>query len=172
MEGRANRSRIMKSILRKLRGAFGTAVTWAVGWAAGGFVLATILAILSPGFDIAIFTDWALTLTALGGGWGLVGGTAFSIALGSVHRRRQLGELRSAQMGLWGALAGLMVPLGAVSIGLGMGTFLFNAQELITTIVFFGATGVATAVGTVKIAQNADRQISGQGLEDALPSGE
>ena len=65
-----------------------------------------------------------------------------------------------------------MVPVGAVAIGLGMGTFLFNPQELITTIVFFGATGVATAVGTVKIAQKADRQISGQGLEDALPSGE
>jgi len=73
-------------------------------------------------------------------------------------------------MGLWGGLAGLMVPVGAVAIGLGIGNFLFTAQELITTIVFFGVTGVATAVGTVKIAQRADRQLSGQRLEDALPS--
>jgi hypothetical protein len=153
----------MKSILRRLRGALGTAVTWAVAWAVGGFAVAAILFFLGPGFggiDSPDFRDVASIFTVLGGVAGLVGGTVFSIALGTVHRRRQLRQLSSVRMGLWGALAGLLVPLGVVGVGIGMGTvhsILLSAEVLGTTIVLFGGGGAATAVATVKLAQAAER---------------
>ena len=162
----------MKSILRILRGALGTAVTWAVSWAAGGPVLAIIFAIGTPGIDFATVISWVLTLTGLGGLSGLLGGTAFSIALGSIHRRRKLGELSSGRMGIWGALAGLMVPFGIVTIGIGPGGFVLPLDALVTAILFFAGGGAATAVVTVKVAQAADLQIGGQRFKGALPCNE
>jgi Na+/proline symporter len=77
----------MEFLPRKLRGAFGTAVTWAAGWAVVGFVPTAILFILSPSLDPSTFPDVAM-LTILGGVSGLVGGTVFSTVLRTVHRRR------------------------------------------------------------------------------------
>jgi hypothetical protein len=65
--------------VRKLRGALGTAVTWAVGWAAGGFALAVILVFLIPGLagiESGTFADLAPVLTIIGGVSGMLGGTA------------------------------------------------------------------------------------------------
>ncbi len=162
----------MKSILRRLRGALGTAVTWATGWAAGGFALAAIFTFLLPGLagiESGTFADLAPMLTILGGASGLVGGTVFSIALGTVHRRRQLRELKTIKMALWGTLAGLLVPVGVVVVG---GTYPLSAEVFGTVLVFFGGAGAATAVGTVRIAQAAERQLAGPEIEDVLPAGE
>jgi hypothetical protein len=165
----------MRSIVRKLRGALGTAVTWAVGWAGGGFALAVILVFLIPGLagiESGTFADLAPVLTIIGGVSGMLGGTAFSIALGTVHRHRQLHELRSARMTLWGALAGLLVPLGVAALNIATGALPLTAEVLGTIVVAFGGGGAATAVATVKLAQAAERQIEGPVLDQALPSGE
>ncbi len=111
-------------------------------------------------------------LTILGGASGFVGGAVFSIALGTVHRRHQLSELKTAKMALWGTLAGLLVPLGVVGVGIGTGTFPLSAEVFGTVLLFFGGAGAATSVGTVRIAQAAERQLSGPEMKDALPAGE
>ena len=82
------RGAIMGSWLRRLRGAIGMGVTWAVGWALFGVTIG-VLSILTPwlpwGLFFAVF-DAPLPALAVPG---FVGGTIFSLVLGVAGRRRR-----------------------------------------------------------------------------------
>ena len=108
----------MRPILRKLRGALGTAVTWAVVWALGGFAFATLLYVRVDGVGYGPFLDFAGGAALTLGLWGLASGALFSGALATIHRRRSLGELKTARVGLWGGFAGF---LGTFVIGITFG---------------------------------------------------
>jgi hypothetical protein len=69
----------------------------------------------------------------------MVGGMVFSVVLGTVYRRRQRRDLSSAEIGLRGSLAGLLVPVGAVvGAGIATGMVRLSAELLGTTIALFG----------------------------------
>jgi len=105
----------MKPILRKLRGALGTALTWAGGWAVGGFALSTFLYVMGLWPDQFPFWEFVPTVIFRTGLYGLVGGALFSGALAIIHRRRTLGELQPAWVGLSGGLSGVLISMPLIA---------------------------------------------------------
>ena len=156
----------MRPILRKLRGALGTAVTWAVVWALGGFAFATLLYVRVDGVGYGPFLDFAGGAALTLGLWGLASGALFSGALATIHRRRSLGELKTARVGLLGGFAGF---LGTFVIGITLGVSSLGEVGLMATAALvWGAVGMATAVGTVWLAQRGATEIESSGPRPAI----
>ena len=81
----------MKRWLRRIRGAVGMGLTWAVGWALFG-VLIGITSLLLPGLPWDRFfevVDAPLPVLAIPG---FIGGAFFSTVLGIAGRRRTFDE--------------------------------------------------------------------------------
>lgn len=159
----------MKAILRKLRGGLGTAITWAVTWALGGFGLYSLLYLLSPG--AALFWSGAAPATVVSAMSGFVGGITFSTVLTTLYARKSLNELSPTGMGIWGTLCGLLVPFGIFGIGslLGVG---FEIGTGIIILGAMGAFGAATGYGTVKLAQAGQGELESGDTDWMLDSGE
>jgi len=158
----------MSGFLRKLRGALGTAVTWALGWGVAG------LAAISAGVfflgDPAAFWSTVGPLTLVTALSGFVGGAVFSLVLGAGYRRRSLRELRPVRMALWGAGAALLVP--AALLGVGLIVHIPLEVEVVAGIgVGLGALGAGTAGGMVWLAQKADGDLGGGDDLDRLTDG-
>lgn len=111
----------MKKWLRRIRGAVGMGLTWAVGWALAG-VMIGIASKLLPGLPWdSFFEIFDAPLPALAVP-GFVAGTLFSAVLGIAGRRRRFDQLSIPRVAMWGALGGLLlsvVPAALVAVGLG-----------------------------------------------------
>lgn len=110
----------MKQWLRRIRGALGMGLTWAVGWALVG-VLIGVTSKLLPGLPWDSFFevfDAPLPALAIPG---FFGGVLFSTVLGIAGRRRRFDELSLPRFVACGAVAGLLlslVPAALVTVGL------------------------------------------------------
>jgi hypothetical protein len=108
----------MKKWLRRIRGAVGMGLTWAVGGAVVGF-----------GIEM-IYNVWPNPLGSLVDIWpaalaypAFVGGVVFSTVLGIAGRRRRFDELSLPRFAAWGALGGLLASLfPAAMVALGLAT--------------------------------------------------
>src|SRR3990170_5327621 len=111
----------MNKWLRRIRGAIGMGVTWALGWAIVG-ILIGVTSMLLPGLPFwdsffRVF-DAPLPAAALPG---FFAGAFFSIVLGIAGRRRRFAELSLPLFGALGAAGGVMLslfPAAMVSVGL------------------------------------------------------
>ena len=138
----------MQKWLRRIRGALGMGLTWAVVWAP---VAVLIGLLVDP--DGSMDEMWI----AIGAYPGFLGGVVFSIVLGSAARRRGLEELSLARVAAWGALAGLLV-----------GTFPFTVGEptsevplwLLASVVIGSITllSAASAAGSLALARRAEKR--------------
>ncbi len=103
-------------MLRRIRGAVGMGVTWAVaGFVVGGGI--ELIHNIWPNPIGSAFDIWPAVLAYPG----FVGGVAFSVVLGVAGRRRRFDELSLPAVASWGALGGLIVsliPAGLVAVGL------------------------------------------------------
>ncbi|HET7322287.1 MAG TPA: hypothetical protein VFI96_07330 [Longimicrobiaceae bacterium] len=110
----------MKEWLRRIRGALGTGLTWAVGWAVAG-VLIGVASVLLPWLPWHYFFEvFDAPLPALAVP-GFFGGVLFSVVLGIAGRRRRFADLSILQMAAWGAVGGVLlglVPAAMVLVGL------------------------------------------------------
>jgi hypothetical protein len=110
----------MTKWLKRIRGALGMGLTWAVGWALFG-VLIGVASILLPGLPWHYFFDvFDAPLPALAVP-GFFGGVLFSTVLGVAGRRRRFDELSLPKVATWGALGGLLLsllPAAMVAVGL------------------------------------------------------
>jgi hypothetical protein len=110
----------MKNWLRRMRGAIGMGVTWAVGWAAFG-ILIGVSSLLLPGLPWDRFFevfDAPLPAMAVPG---FFAGAIFSAVLAVAGRRKRFDELSLPRFAAWGAVGGLMLsllPAAMVSVGL------------------------------------------------------
>ena len=100
-------------MLRRIRGVVGTALTWAAAWSLFGlgwnawFDGRRIFTLLhtQPWFILRQVSAWALM--------GAIGGTVFAVAVSVASRRaRTIGVLSMRRTAAWGALGGLVLPLG------------------------------------------------------------
>lgn len=99
----------MKKWLRRMRGAVGMGLIWAVAWAiVGGGVME---AFVDP--NGAILDMWPQTL----GIAGFIGGAVFSIVFGIAAGRRGFDELSLVRFGALGAVAGVAVGAFLMTIG-------------------------------------------------------
>ena len=159
----------MSSLLRKLRGALGTALIWALGWGAIGFVVIAVLLLAVGSRDFYWETVIAFSLSSALSG--LVAGATFSLVLGTLYRRRHLSELSPLRMALWGAAAALLVPLGTLAAADTVGLQL-ETGVVAGMVLTMSGLGAATAGGTVRLAQAADRGLGAPAGVASLDRGE
>jgi hypothetical protein len=150
---RAQGLAVMKKWLRRIRGAVGMGLTWALVWAPVAVLI-----------GIAIDPDGSMDemWPAIGAFPGFLGGVVFSVVLAIAARRRRLDELSLPRVAAWGACAGLLV-----------GTFPFLVGDPTTKIplwqlavIVIGSITVlsaASAAGSLALARMGERR----GLADA-----
>ncbi len=142
----------MPKWLRRIRGAVGMGLIWAVAWAPLGLLIG---AIVDP--DGAMDEPWIMVGTLPG----FIGGVIFSVVLGIAARSRRFDQLSIPRFGAWGALAGLLVGMLPFVLGSpnpGLPTWL-------PLVVVGSITGMSavSAAGSLVLARMAEKR--------ALPAG-
>jgi hypothetical protein len=132
----------MSKWLRRIRGAVGMGLAWAMAWFAAGMVL---LLIVGP--DAA---DVPFPL-----GFGLLGflaGATFSGVLGILGGRRTFDQMSIPRFAGWGAVGGLLFAMIFVlAAGLGGGVLLVLGPV-------FALSSAASAAGSLALARKAEDQ--------------
>jgi hypothetical protein len=152
---------MMGNWMKRVRGALGMGVTWALGWAVGGLLIG-ISSKLFPFLPWdSFFRVFDAPLPALGVP-GFVGGVIFSIVLGVVGRGRKFDELSVPRFAAWGAFGGLLlslVPAAMVGVGIAhLGTDALGVWELTGVIaVPLILLCSASAAGSLLLARTAKK---------------
>lgn len=130
----------MKKWLRKIRGAIGIGLAWALAWFGAGMILLFI-----AGFGAAD-VPFPLAFGLLG----FLAGVTFSGVLGLVEGRRRFDQMSMPRFAVWGGLGGLL--LAAVFVPLtGQG---MDILALLGGI--FGVAGATCAAGSLALARMAE----------------
>lgn len=134
--------------LRRIRGAVGMGLLWALVWAPVGVLIGLVV---DP--DGSMDEMWG----AVGAYPGFLGGLAFAVVLGIVGRRRRFEELSLSRFAAWGAVAGLLV--GALPLVLGGlaggGPAWLLGGVIIGSITLLSA---ASAAGSLALARRSERR--------------
>lgn len=130
--------------LKRVRGAIGMGVTWAIGWAVGGLMVG-VLSILTPSrvWDVFFeFFDAPLPALAIPG---FLGGALFSIVMTIAARHQRFDELSLARVTTWGAIGGVL---------LGIVPFVFGSAARGSSPVLLGVVvvSICTALSAVSAA--------------------
>jgi hypothetical protein len=150
----------VKNWLRRIRGAVGMGIAWAIGWGFAGFLFEGILNIL-PGNDLGHIVDmWPPVFAVIG----FLVGVVFSIALGIAAARRRFDELSIPGFSALGALGGLLLSGAALAAGLAgaWDPLWLRAAVLMGTPVLLSA---ASAAGTLAVARMAERKSLASGRD-------
>lgn len=129
----------MSKWLRRIRGAIGMGLTWAVAWFGVGMIL---LLIVGP--------DAADVPFPLGFGFlGFLAGVTFSGVLGLAEGRRSFDQMSLPRFALWGGMGGLLLSaMFVVAAALGLDVLLVLGPV-------FALSGAASAAGSLALARGA-----------------
>jgi hypothetical protein len=141
----------MRGWTRKLRGALGTAVTWAIGWASLAVPGSSLMWVL--GGSDATFLETVFALTAMAAGSGFLAGGVFSLGLAAFGRNRSLEELKVLPMALLGGIAAALLPITVGIYGLLEPSFIAEWDVLFMVGGVLTGFGAVTAGGLLKIAK-------------------
>ena len=130
---------LMRSFLRRVRGALGIGLTWGVAWGAIFATIGLIAWLIDP--DIIGPGEGAGVIIGTGAVLGLVSGAVFSGLLVFAERGRELRELSMGRVALWGAIATAVFPL------------LTSADN--SMLFFLCPIGAGLAAGSVSVAKRA-----------------
>jgi len=128
----------MKKWLRRIRGAIGIGLTWAVAWFGAGLILLLVVGVGAADVPFPLFF----------GLLGFLAGATFSGVLGIVEGRRRFDQMSLPRFAGWGALGGLVLSgilVWAASLG---GEFLVLGPV-------FALAGAGSAAGTLSLARRA-----------------
>ena len=139
----------MKRLLRRLRGALGMGLTWALVWAiVGGGIMEGIVDRNGEILDM-----WPQTLAIPG----FVGGVVFAVLLWLAEGRRRFDELSLPRFGAWGALVGVI--LGGLALSAGAaGSVLplwLRAAVIVGPVTLLSAV---SATGSLALARRAEKR--------------
>lgn len=151
----------MNHWMRRLRGAIGMGLTWALAWALGGILIGALSLLGPSSFWDAVFRIFDAPLPALALP-GFVGGVLFSGVLGVAGRHRRFDQLSLSRFAVWGALGGLLlalVPTALVLAGLAQLGQPDASLSWLTVVIAvpFMALSAASAAGTLWLARKSER---------------
>ncbi len=132
----------MKKWLKRIRGAVGLGLSWAVAWA-GIFGIASMIGGEGGGLE-----NLLANLTTFGA-LGFIGGTVFSGVLGIAERRRTFAEMSLPRFAGWGAVGGLLI--GVLIVG--GAVFAPGPGSVVGLLTLLGA---GSAAGSLALARRAD----------------
>ena len=161
----------MQRWLKRIRGAIGMGLTWAVGWALCG-VLIGVTSILLPGLPWdSFFEVFDAPLPALAVP-GFVGGALFSVVLGIVGRRRRFDEMSLPRFAALGAVGGVLLSLvPAAFVVTGLGTPAPGLHLWRTTFAIMGPLALLSALsaaGSLMLARQGQRRHTPDPSEDMV----
>lgn len=144
-------------MLRRLRAIAVTAVLWGLAWGALGVVFGTVAWILGPGVgNIVILPRFLANQVLFWGLWGGISGGAFATLLALGERRHSLDELRGLRIAGWGALGGMLIPLGVYLLLTLRGGPIFGAlRPTVIAASLAGLLGAGLAAGQLALARRA-----------------
>jgi hypothetical protein len=156
----------MKTWLRRVRGAVGMGLTWAVpAW------------LIGVGIEV-IHNVWPSPLGSLVDIWpaalaypAFLGGLAFSAVLGIAGRRRSFDELSLPRFAAWGAAGGLLVSLFPVTMGiLGVGTWSAPLWQITAVLagplMLGGAIAASASLALARRAENRELLAAAEDVAD------
>ena len=146
----------MKKWLRRLRGAIGMGLTWALAWFGAGMIIMLGLLLLTG--DTGADVPYPLGF----GAFGFVAGITFSGVLGLVEGRRRFDEMSLPRFAGWGAVGGVLLSIIFV-LGVAFLEDITFLSNLVVLGPVFGAAGAACAAGSLALARMAEER----GLLDA-----
>jgi hypothetical protein len=160
----------MKKWLRRIRGAVGMGLTWAIGWALAGLLIGVTSKLL-PGLPWDSFFevfDAPLPALAIPG---FFGGAFFSMVLGIAGRHRRFAELSLPRFAAWGAVGGLLLtlfPFALVAVGLASrgGSRIGTWQIIATMGPTFILLSAVSAAGSLMLARMAEGRELREASED------
>lgn len=131
----------MRMLLRRIRGAIGTGVTWAVAWSAAGLV---------PRWVFGVVTDAPFPI--IFGVLGFMAGVIFSVVLMLTEGRRKFDQMSLPRFAGWGAAGGFLLSIifGRLA-SLGWGDWLAIAPT-------FAVASAICASGSLALARRAMRR--------------
>ncbi|MFQ5680217.1 MAG: hypothetical protein ACE5HP_12270 [Gemmatimonadota bacterium] len=151
----------MKRWLRRLRGAVGMGLTWAMAWFGAGMILLVVGVRADVPFPIGF------------GALGFLAGVTFSGVLGIVEGRRGFDQMSLPRFATWGGVGGLLLSVLFV-----LGVALAGDTTLPGHLVFLGplfaVAGAGSAAGSLALARKAEERewldagddVAGLGLTD------
>jgi len=128
----------MSRWLRRIRGAIGIGLTWAVAWLGAGLVL---LVVVGPG---AADVPFPLFFGLLG----FLAGVTFSTVLGLVEGRRRFDQMSLPRFAMWGGVGGFLLSLVMAA--------LLGGDLLLILGPLFALSGAACAAGSLALARFAE----------------
>jgi hypothetical protein len=135
------------SVSHRIRGILKTTVFWGIAWALNGAVLAIGLWLMigrpMPTRELWRLVSYQIGLWTV---WGALSGAVFAILTLGAERSRTLRELSTARIALWGALAGIALPLVTYAL---VSPFLLGGLPLSSLL---GAAAVTLASGAMGAA--------------------
>jgi hypothetical protein len=137
----------MTKWLRRIRGAIGTGLTWAVAWGGVG-------TIVMLGFLLRTGSRPDAPFPLVFGVFGFVAGVIFSGVLGLVEGRRRFDQMSLPRFAAWGAAGGFLLAAAfvlAVSLT-GDPAFLWN---LVVVGPLFAVAAAGSAAGSLALARRA-----------------
>jgi hypothetical protein len=134
----------MKKWLRRIRGAIGMGLTWAIAWFGAGLIL-----LLVVGFGAA-----DVPFPLLFGLLGFLAGVMFSGVLGIVEGRRRFDQMSLPRFAVWGGIGGLLLA-GIFVLAAALG-----GEALLVLGPVFALAGAGSATGSLALARMAeDREL-------------
>jgi hypothetical protein len=96
----------MKKWLRRIRGAIGLGLTWAMAWFGAGLVLLLVIGVGAADVPFPLFF----------GLLGFLAGVTFSGILGIVEGRRRFDQMSLRRFAVWGGVGGLLLSVGLAAV--------------------------------------------------------
>ena len=150
----------MTKWIRRIKGAIGIGLTWAVGWVPVGALTGLGLWVMSsdrPGLARLIGAS-----ALLFGGLGFIGGSLFSAVLQLGDGRRRFDELTLPRFAIWGGLAGFLLPVIGGILGALAGVTAFGGPGVqLGDVVVSGMAsllGAGSAAGSLAIARKSGEE--------------
>ena len=142
----------MKKWLRRIRGAIGMGLIWAMAWFGAGLVLLLIVGFGAAEVPFPLFF----------GLLGFLAGVTFSGVLVLAEGRRSLDQMSLLRFAGWGAVGGLLLSGSLVlAAALGVSAFLVLGPV-------FAVAGAGSAAGSLMLARMAeDRALPGASADGA-----
>lgn len=142
----------MKKWLRRLRGALGMGMTWAVGWIPIGSVVGWLTGLLL-GFSLP---GIVLNYSILFGMLGLLGGMVFSTVVSIADGQRRFDELSLPRFAASGGFGGFLLGTSAVGIGLVGLDFSILGIGVVGVLALLGAASATATLAIARQAESAD----------------
>jgi hypothetical protein len=150
------------NISRRLRGAFGNALVWGVGWFTAGLALFATLRVAGILPDTFSWAEGLELATKFGIG-GFIAGGAFSSVIRLLYHGRRLSEISWVRFGIVGGIVtGLFVPVFMQTMNLLSGDGLVAWELVLDDGLLTAVFGGAAAGGSLKLAQLGDTLLPGR----------